>query len=65
MVGEKIREARQQRGWSQRFLAEKLGVTSVAIVYWETGRSVPRAHRMREVAMLLGLQLEDLIPEAG
>jgi len=33
-------------------------------VYWETGRSYPRASRMHEVAMLLGLEVSDLIPKA-
>ena len=40
--GEKIKEARLAKGWTQAELGEKVGVTKQAITAWETGHSRPR-----------------------
>ena len=33
----KIRQLRQERGWSQQALADKLGVNRTTVVRWEAG----------------------------
>ena len=44
MNGEQLREARERMGWSQRYLADALGVTRAALAHWEWGRApVPHA----------------------
>lgn len=40
-IGEKLKEARRQFGWSQEELAEKLYVSRAAIAKWETDGRVP------------------------
>lgn len=36
--GKIIKDARQKQGMTQRDLAETIGVTTRAIIYWETGQ---------------------------
>ena len=36
-----IRKLRQERGWSQQALADRLGVNRTTIVRWETGEVKP------------------------
>ena len=38
-IGERIRAARQERGWTQEQLAEAVGVSRSAVAQWETGRA--------------------------
>lgn len=39
MLGEKIKNLREQNGYSQERLAEQLGVSRQAVSKWETGVS--------------------------
>ncbi|QOR70779.1 helix-turn-helix transcriptional regulator [Ruania alkalisoli] len=51
---------RQERGWSQQFLAEQLGVSRQTVISIEKGRfdpSLPLAFRLAEV---FGCRIEDL-----
>lgn len=41
VIGEKIKEQREQRSWSQQTLATKLAVTRQTISKWELGKSYP------------------------
>ena len=49
----KIRQLRQERGWSQQALADKLGVNRTTVVRWEAGE-------VKAIAALAGL-LEDVL----
>lgn len=40
-IADRIKDRRQRCGWTQVDLAKKLGVSSMTISYWETGRVVP------------------------
>lgn len=42
-LGQRIRSAREARGWSQQDLAAAVGVTSRTVGNWERGRS-PKQH---------------------
>ena len=39
MTGGELQQMREELGWTQRFLAEKLGVTRCSIAHWEQGRA--------------------------
>jgi phage repressor protein C with HTH and peptisase S24 domain len=56
-----IREARERRGWSQKDLADRAGVSQVAIVKIESGATV-QSKFLPRIAQLLGLDLADLDP---
>jgi transcriptional regulator with XRE-family HTH domain len=38
-VGDRIRQQREAKGYSQQKLADLLGVTKAAVSHWENGRS--------------------------
>jgi transcriptional regulator with XRE-family HTH domain len=61
MVGDKIRELRQQRGWSQDFLAKRVGVVQSAISQIERGTAGPTLKTLLEIAQVLEVAPSALI----
>ena len=45
-------------------IAERLGVTAVAISNWESDRSQPRQHRIADLAKILGVPSQQLATNA-
>lgn len=62
-VGEKIKTARTEKGLSQRKMAELLGVSQPAYLEWEHGDSVPNWARMKSIAKVLEISLDELAKE--
>ena len=58
-----IKRARILAGMTQTEVAAKLGVSSVAVHQWETGRSKPKVNRLKSVAEILHTTVEDLLEE--
>ena len=56
-LGDAIKNARKERGWSQTELAERLGVSSGLVSHWETGKSDPSYH-LEELEQVLGQNLK-------
>jgi len=56
--GQKVRRARKERGWSQRELARRMGVSSSTSSRWETGSVTPKMENRVRVALLLDVGLE-------
>src|ERR1700737_5099998 len=54
-----IREARERHNWSQKDLADRAGVSQVAIVKIESGATV-HSKFLPKIAQILGLDLADL-----
>lgn len=53
-IGDKIKQARIEKGWSQSNLAQRLGLTAYqTIQHWEAGRTSPRHKRLRGIAEVL------------
>jgi transcriptional regulator with XRE-family HTH domain len=52
-VGERIRAAREAKGWSQAELAAGLGVTVTTISRWERGTSAPQRAALRALSRAL------------
>lgn len=55
-----IRQLRDERGWSRLKLANELGVTPGAVYNWETGTSEPSASKLRQVAQLFDVSMDDI-----
>lgn len=55
-LGDRIRRAREQRGWTQAQLAAEVGVARETIGNWETGASSPR-NAMGRLEAVLGTPL--------
>lgn len=53
-TAEPMREARQQRRLSRQGLANKIGVSAVAVRNWEMGRNYPRVDHLEAAVNELG-----------
>ena len=56
-LGERIRELRSARGYTQEYVAERLGVTRQAVSRWESGQSMPSMEKLLALSELFGAQL--------
>lgn len=61
IIGQRIRDARKQKGWSQERLSEKIDVTTVFISRVERGSSQVNLKRLAQIGKALGLTLEYLL----
>jgi DNA-binding XRE family transcriptional regulator len=62
-IGQRLREERQLRGWSQRDLARATGVNPDTISGVETEQHEPRPSTLRKLAEGLGLEVRDFFAE--
>jgi transcriptional regulator with XRE-family HTH domain len=60
-IGIRIREAREEQGWTQDQLAEAVGVSRSAVAQWETGRAGQVTTNLTRVAAALGVGVEHLM----
>lgn len=62
-VGQRIRTARERKGWSQTRLAVEVGGgrTQAAISYWEAGLREPGLHDIVRLSQLLGVPVGQLL----
>jgi transcriptional regulator with XRE-family HTH domain len=58
-VGQRLKEERQRKGWSQRDLARETGVNADTISGIETGQHEPRPSTLRKLAKGLNLEVAD------
>ncbi len=56
-----ISEIRKQKNISQAELAASLGVTQGSVSAWETGRWEPSIDALRQMAVLFGVTIDELI----
>ena len=63
LIGEKIKSARKNLGYTQEQLANKLSVSRSTITNWETGKSVPNDSKLKEISSLFDISLENLTNE--
>lgn len=63
MIGEKIRELRKKHRYSQRQLADMLGVAQTAVSGWETGARGISLDIVMQIATLLGEPTSAFLPE--
>lgn len=59
--GDNLRQALQARGWTQKDLANELGVTAQAVTNWLKGVDFPRPPKLLQLATKLQLQFSDLV----
>jgi len=64
VTGDTIRRLREVGGLTQRALAEKIGVTDKAVSKWETGRGLPDATLLADLAMALHVSMSELLTGA-
>ena len=61
ILSKNIRFLRRQRGWSQDYIAERLGYKSYTTIQkWEMGTSEPPLKKLKELAELFQVDINDL-----
>lgn len=58
-----IRGARAKQNLTQRQVAKKLKVAPSAVAQWENGSTMPSIHRRADLAKLLNISFQKLLPE--
>ena len=61
MTGEKIKELRTARGWTQADLARRLGITRNGVNSWEQGLSVPSPASLVDLAKIFSVSTDYLL----
>lgn len=56
-----IKKKREERGWTQEFLAKAVGVKHNTISCYETGTRKPRGKVAKKLAAVLEIPIEDII----
>ena len=60
-IGRLIRDARVHKGYTQKELAERLGVSDKAVSKWECGRSFPDITLIESISHELELRVDQLV----
>ncbi len=55
-----IRELRQERGWTQLELANRVGVTPSSVYNWESGKFEPKASQLRALARAFAVSMDEI-----
>ncbi|GAA0608297.1 helix-turn-helix transcriptional regulator [Virgibacillus siamensis] len=59
--GERLKEEREKRGWSQSYLAEKIHVSRQSVSKWEIGKNYPSIEVIIELSDLFGITIDELL----
>ena len=73
MIADRIKNLREQNGYTQSYLAKRLGITRSSVNAWEMGISVPSTQYVVELAQffkvstdfLLGINSTSTVSVAG
>ena len=57
-IGNRIRDVRRERGWTQDQLASAVGVSRSAVAQWETGRAGQVTTNLTRIAEVLDVGVE-------
>lgn len=58
---ESLRTALAERGWTQKYLAEQLGVSAQSVTNWFNGKDFPRPDKLLKLATTLHLSFAQLV----
>lgn len=61
MVGERIKRERERAGYTQKQVADRLGVTPAAISKWENDHNEPNMGQIGVMCLMFGCTTADLI----
>lgn len=61
-LARKIQKIRQEKGWTQERLAERVGVSTTYIGYIETGYRIPNLKMVYKITNALGVKVKDIFP---
>ncbi len=61
VIGKSIKVNRMAQNYTQKQLAQKIGVTHAAISYWENGINIPNVKDCWLLADALGISIDELV----
>ncbi|RHW46010.1 transcriptional regulator [Bombilactobacillus bombi] len=61
ILGQRIKEEGEKRGWTQNDLAELLNVSRQSVSKWEIGTAYPDIERLIQISDLFQVSLDSLI----
>ena len=61
LIGKSIKDNRIAQGYTQKQLAQKIGVTHAAISYWENGVNIPNVKDCWLIADALDITIDELV----
>lgn len=65
MLGEKIKKFRKQKGYTQKQLAEKAGISRNSLIKYENGDMSPSIQILQQIAAALDVSVSDIFPGTG
>ncbi len=65
IIGESIKLNRIEQKYTQKQLAQKIGVTHAAISYWENGVNIPNVKDCWLLADALEISIDELVGRDG
>lgn len=60
LLGKKIKELRKAHKYTQEQLAEKIGIGTPNISYFETGKFAPSIETLQKLAQVFGIEIYEL-----
>ena len=60
-IGDRIKELRKEKNFSQNQLARRIGVSQKAVDYWELGTNEPKASYIVKLAELFEVSADFLL----
>ncbi len=58
-----IKVFREKSGFTQMYIAEKLQIDKSTVSKWETGESMPRVDKLKQLAKILNCTVDELLKE--
>lgn len=63
--GDKLKNEREKKGWSQEYLATKIHVSRQSVSKWETGKNYPSIGVIIDLSDLFGITIDELLRSDG
>jgi len=60
-IGQKIKSLREEKGWSQALLAQKMKLNQVSMSQIESGKRMIGAEELQKLAVIFGLSVDELM----
>jgi len=58
---DRLRKARNRRGWTQQELADRVDAHKISVARWELGTRQPRIDELEKLAKALRVKVTDLL----
>lgn len=62
-LGSALRRKREAKGFSQEYVAERIGVTKNSVSHWELGKRSMYAEQLEKCCRILGCTMQEVFDE--